>query len=298
MSGRPTSFDMSFTLDGAPVRARVYATAHGLYELFLNGSRVGDLELTPGTTAYRSQLDVQTYDVTELLVPGNNVLGAVLSDGWWRGQVGFTREVDCFGTDLALLVQLEAELEDGAQVTHGTGPGWTTATGEIVRADLIAGEAVDLHRGHDGWDRDGFDDGGWDAAPVVDGSFEVLTTSPAPPVRRVEELRPASIERLPSGNHVIDFGQNINGWVRLDDLGPDGTVSRSSMASCWTGRARWPPNTFSRTTSPPVSRFPPARWTSSSPGAGGRTASSLATRPTASVTSASRATRDRSTPAT
>ena len=212
------------TLDGAPVRARVYATAHGLYELFLNGSRVGDLELTPGTTAYRSQLDVQTYDVTQLLVPGNNVLGAVLSDGWWRGQVGFTREVDCFGTDLALLVQLEAELENGAQVTHGTGPGWTTATGEIVRADLIAGEAVDLHRGHDGWDRDGFDDGGWDAAPVVDGSFEVLTTSPAPPVRRVEELRPASIERLPSGNHVIDLGQNINGWVRLDDLGPDGTV--------------------------------------------------------------------------
>ena len=86
VSGRPTSSVMSFTLDGAPVRARVYATAHGLYELFLNGSRVGDLELTPGTTAYRSQLDVQTYDVTDLLVPGDNVLGAVLSDGWWRGQ--------------------------------------------------------------------------------------------------------------------------------------------------------------------------------------------------------------------
>ena len=151
------------------MRARAYATAHGLYELFLNGTRVGDLELTPGSTAYRSQLDVQAYDVTDLLVPGDNVLAAVLSDGWWRGKNGFTREVDCFGTELALLVQLEAELEDGAQATHGTGPGWTTATGEIVRADLIDGEAVDLHRRQDGWDRAGFDDGGWDEAPVVEG---------------------------------------------------------------------------------------------------------------------------------
>ena len=190
----------AFTLDGARrAGPRCYATAHGLYELFLNGARVGDLELTPGTTAYRSQLDVQTYDVTDLLVPGDNVLGAVLSDGWWRGKNGFTREADCFGTELALLAQLEVELEDGARVTHGTGPGWTTATGEIIRADLIDGESVDLHRQHDGWDRAGFDDGAWAEAPVVDGSFEVLTTSPAPPVRRVEELRPVTVERLAVG---------------------------------------------------------------------------------------------------
>jgi len=215
----------AFGLDGDAVRARVYATAHGLYELFLNGTRVGDLELTPGSTAYRSQLDVQTYDVTGLLRPGPNVLGAVLSDGWWRGKVGFTREVDCFGEDLALLVQLEAELEDGTRVTHGTGPGWTSSRGEIVRADLIDGQTVDLHRAHDGWERPGFDDGAWDDAPLAEGSFTVLTTSPAPPVRRVEELRPASVDRLPTGAHVVDLGQNINGWVRLDDLGPDGTTS-------------------------------------------------------------------------
>ena len=202
-----------------------YATAHGLYELFLNGSRVGDLELTPGSTAYRSQFDVQTYDVTDLLVPGPNVLGAVLSDGWWRGQVGFTREIDCFGEDLALLVQLEAELEGGTRATHGTGPGWSSAVGEIVRADLIDGQTVDLRRRQDGWDRADFDDTTWAEVPVVDASFAVLSTSPAPPVRRVEELAPISVERLPSGAHVVDLGQNINGWVRLQDLGPDGTTS-------------------------------------------------------------------------
>ena len=170
-----------FTLDGPAVRARTYASAHGLYELFLNGKRVGDLELMPGSTAYRSQLDVQTYDVTDLLVPGPNVLGAVLSDGWWRGKVGFTREIDCFGEDLALLVQLEAELEGGTRVTHGTGPGWTTATGEIIAADLIDGQAVDLRRRQDGWDRADFDDSSVGRVP---GGRRLLRRPHRPPPRR------------------------------------------------------------------------------------------------------------------
>ena len=105
----------------------------------------------------------------------------------------------------------------------GTGPGWTTATGEIVRADLIDGQGEDLRRRPDGWDRPGFDDRGWADAPVVDEDFTALSTSPAPPTRRVEELRPVDVRRLPSGRHVVDLGQNINGWVRLEDLGPEGT---------------------------------------------------------------------------
>src|SRR5262245_26762570 len=113
------------TVEGEVEQARIYATAHGLYELFLNGARVGDIELTPGTTSYRDQLDVQTYEVTDLLRPGANVLGAVLSDGWWRGQVGFGRDVDNYGTDVALLAQLEV---DGQPVAV-TGPEWTFATG-------------------------------------------------------------------------------------------------------------------------------------------------------------------------
>ena len=214
-----------FTLESAGARARVYATAHGLYELFLNGERIGDLELTPGTTAYRTHLDVQTYDVEGLLVPGSNVLGAVLSDGWWRGQTGFTRETDCFGREVALLAQLEVTDDDGGRQTVGTGPGWTTSTGDVLRADLIDGETVDLRRRHDGWDRPGFDDGAWAAALLVDGDLDVLSTSPSPPVRRIEELRPADVRRRSSGRHVVDLGQNINGWVRLRDLGPDGTTS-------------------------------------------------------------------------
>ena len=99
----------------APRRARwpprvLHATAHGIYEAFVNGTRVGDQELTPGWTAYRSRLQVQTFDVTDLLVAGDNVIGALLSDGWWRGQNSVARRVDDYGTTTALLAQLDVTL--------------------------------------------------------------------------------------------------------------------------------------------------------------------------------------------
>lgn len=212
-----------FVIDGPVARARVYATAHGLYELFLNGHRVGDVELAPGTTAYRSQLDVQAYDVTDLLVPGDNAIGAVLSDGWWRGKAGFTREVDCFGSTLALLTQLEVELGDGSRQVVATGDGWTSGTGAVVRADLIDGQGTDLGQEADGWARAGFDDSGWSSASPTGDPLGPLTASPAPPVRRIEELTPISVTTVVGGEQVVDLGQNINGWVRLADLGPAGT---------------------------------------------------------------------------
>jgi alpha-L-rhamnosidase len=201
----------AFTVDHDPDRARLYATAHGIYELFLNGERVGDLDLTPGSTEYRAHLDAQTYEVADLLRTGDNVLTAVVSDGWWRGKTGFSRDADCYGTNVALLAQVEAD----GQVVAATGPGWEFAVGDILRADLIDGQGVDLRR----------QPGAWAEARVVEGGLDVLSTSPAPPTRRVEELQPVGVRRLPSGDHVADLGQNINGWVRLSDLGPEGTTT-------------------------------------------------------------------------
>ena len=123
---------------------RAYATALGVYELFLNGARVGDLELTPGFTAYRSHLEVQTYDVGPLLRAGTNTIEAVLSDGWYRGQVGFTREHDSYGSRVGLLLQLEVDLADGSELVIGTDEEWAAAPSGIV-ADLIEGQRED-HR--------------------------------------------------------------------------------------------------------------------------------------------------------
>jgi alpha-L-rhamnosidase len=194
-------------------RARAYATAHGVYELLVDGARVGDVELAPGATAYRTNLDVQTYDVTGALAAGTHEIRAVLTDGWWRGKTGIHREADCFGDELALLVQLEIDLDDGRRITWGTGPGWTTAAGPILRADLMDGEAVDLRRRA----------GEWVPAPVVDLGYDHLSASPAPPVRRVEEISPVAVTELAPGRHVIDLGQNITGRLRLTNLGPAGT---------------------------------------------------------------------------
>ena len=142
------SFDLP---EVAVVRARLYATAHGIYEAFLNGTRVGDAELTPGFTEYRDRLQVQTYDITSLVRPGVNALGAILSDGWYRGQVGLPRAHDQWGSELGFLAQVHVDLADGSTVVAGTGDGWRSARSHIDAADLIAGQSVDLTRRADGW---------------------------------------------------------------------------------------------------------------------------------------------------
>jgi alpha-L-rhamnosidase len=207
---------------GAVAAARLYATAHGIYEAFVNGRRVGDAELTPGYTSYARRLQVQVYDVTELLRPGLNAVGAIVSDGWYRGQVGLPRAHDQWGSDLAWLAQLHVELADGSTVVAGTGEGWVSSRSHIDGADLIAGESVDLRRLRLGWSAPGFDDTGWEQVVVADYGYANLVSSPAPPVRAVEELTPVAVWRVASGQ-VFDLGQNINGWVRLHGLGPAGT---------------------------------------------------------------------------
>jgi alpha-L-rhamnosidase len=208
---------------GQPVvRARLYATAHGLYEAFLNGVRVGSAELTPGYTQYRTRLQVQTYDVTDLLRPGDNVFAAVLADGWFRGQTGLLRSADQWGERVALLAQLHVLHADGTVEIHGTGLGWRCAPGHILGADLIAGERVDLRALPAGWQEPGFDDAGWaEAVPAALG-YGTLVDSPAPPVRRVEEIVPVAVVQVTPDRQVVDLGQNINGWIRLTRLGSAG----------------------------------------------------------------------------
>ena len=194
------------------------ATAHGIYEAFVNGARVGDQELTPGWTAYRSRLQVQTFDVTELLVEGDNVIGALLSDGWWRGQNSVARRVDDYGTTIALLTQLDVTFADGTTTSVGTDGSWRSTPSHILGADLIAGEVHDLRRRR-AW----ADWSSWTPVRVEDHGFDRLVEPAAPPVRRIEELRPESVTELAPGRWVVDVGQNINGWVRLSRLGPQGT---------------------------------------------------------------------------
>jgi alpha-L-rhamnosidase len=215
-------FRRTFGVDRHVERARVYATAHGIYELHVDGVRVGDLELTPGFTAYRSHLEVQTYDVGALLAPGEHTLVATVTDGWWRGSVGFTREECSYGKSLALLAQIEIVDGAGTRTVVPTDSSWeVTADGPIVAADLMEGERVDQ--------RVPFPPAtGWTAVDVVGAPDRRLTVSPAPPTRRVQEYRPVAVTRVDAQRQVVDVGVNVNGWVRLAGhaLGDAGNVGR------------------------------------------------------------------------
>jgi alpha-L-rhamnosidase len=209
---------------GAFVSARLHMGAHGIYEPRLNGQRVGDLELAPGYTEYAERSLVQTYDVTHLVTEGTNAIGAVLADGWYRGQVGMLRASDQWGDRTALIAQLHVEHPDGSTTVVGTGDGWTSTRSHVLAADLIEGQEEDRRLLLAGWDRPDFHDEAWDTAEVVHLGRAQLTPSAAPPVRAVEELRPVSVTTPRAGRQVFDLGQNINGWVRLGDLGPAGTT--------------------------------------------------------------------------
>jgi len=213
----------AFDVTGEIGSARLYATAQGLYECYLNGRRVGDLEMTPGFTSYHSRLQVQTYDVTDLLMSGGNVLGAVLSDGWYRGQTTGVRLINRFGDRTAFLAQLLVHHEDGTVTRIATDSHWQARVGEIIAADRFEGQVNDFQRAVANWASAASTGGGWAGVDVHAFDFARLASSAAPPVRRIEEIRPATVTRLDDARHVVDLGQNINGWVQFKALGPAGT---------------------------------------------------------------------------
>lgn len=143
----------AFALDGEIKSARIYATSLGIYELHLNGQRVGDGLLTPGWTTYQHRLQYQTYDVTTLLQHGDNALGAMLADGWWRGYMGFTGKREVYGDKLALLLQLHVAYADGRTAVVTSDDQWKSSTGPITRADFYNGESYDARLELPGWTR-------------------------------------------------------------------------------------------------------------------------------------------------
>lgn len=214
-----------FVLEGEVRQARLSASAHGIYRPHLNGSRVGNDELTPGWTDYTDRVLYQTYDVTDDVRTGENTLGMIVADGWWSGYVGFDRrrQGNFYGTEPAGWAALEVEFMNGTKRTIATDSSWQEAPGEIFYTDLLMGEYVDRRRNRDGWDRPGFMAEGWGPVRVIDKDTSRLQAQIDDPIRVVEEVRARSVSRDPEGNFIYDFGQNLVGRVRLPvDALPDG----------------------------------------------------------------------------
>jgi alpha-L-rhamnosidase len=213
----------AFTLDKDVRHARLYVTALGVYEATLNGKRVGDHVMPPGWTSYHHRLVYQTFDVTGLLRAGDNALGAMLGDGWFRGRLGFGGgRPAIYGDRIALLAQLEVEYVDGSSERITTDESWRARRGPIVVNDIYDGEEYDARLEATGWSEPAYDDGDWAGVKVVEWDFGTLVAPVGPPVRRTEFIEPKAIFQSPSGRTLIDFGQNLVGWLRLSVSGPAG----------------------------------------------------------------------------
>ncbi|CAM5645726.1 alpha-L-rhamnosidase [Streptomyces pilosus] len=212
-----------FRLRGSVRSARLYATALGVYETEINGRRVGDHVLAPGWTAYDKRLRYQTFDVTALLQPGANAIGAVLGDGWFRGRIGFDGKTRAFyGDRLAFLAQLEVVYEDGTTDRVTTDTSWRATTGPVVSSSIYDGEAYDARLERSGWSRPGHDDSEWQGVRLLERDLSTLVAPDGPPVRRIEELAPVEVSTSPSGRTILDFGQNLVGRLRLAVSGEPG----------------------------------------------------------------------------
>jgi len=239
-------FRCSFSVDREVSRARLYATARGVYEPRLNGTRVGDQVLAPGWTDYNRRIQVQVFDVTEAIVAGENVFGAEVGTGWYAGYVGWRHSCRHYGTVPQLLMQLHLDFADGSSEVVATGPEWCSSTGAVRYSDFIMGEFRDARLEPVGWDAPGFDAAAWTPVRISNINAVPLVAEPSPPVRALEEIEPVGIVEHTPGVQIVDLGQNIAGWARLkmtgeadarvtmrfaEILNPDGSLYTANLRS-------------------------------------------------------------------
>jgi alpha-L-rhamnosidase len=228
-------FRKTFTLRLAPSKVKLLITAHGLYEAGLNGRRIGTAWFTPGYTSYHRRLQYQEYDLTAQAHTGSNQLNVTVGDGWWRGRYGADLQNNRYGKDAGLLAQLEITYSDGSRDTIVTDGSWQCTTGPVHYADLYAGEVQDTR----------IDLGTWSAVKAGKGAGANLVPSASEPVREHEHFHPLRIMITPEGEQVLDFGQNLAGWVSFAVNGKAGDTVRlmhaealDSLGSFYTGNLR------------------------------------------------------------
>ncbi|MCX6039303.1 MAG: glycoside hydrolase family 78 protein [Chloroflexi bacterium] len=225
----------SFSLDKPVAAARLYITALGVYEATLNSKRVGEAELAPGWTDFSKRVRYQTYEVTSLLQQGGNVIGAILGDGWYCGNLAWKGR-QYYGDRPKLLAQLTITYTDGSKTLIISDETWQTAFGALLESDLLMGESYDARLEIPGWDSPSVVSNGraisdWQPVQIFPHPKRLaLVAQNEPVIRRQEELSPNSdpmeIKTWPQSQWIFDLGQNMVGGVRLKVSGPRGTTIR------------------------------------------------------------------------
>ncbi len=211
--GAALLFARAVRLRGPVRRATAVATAHGVYELTINGRPVTDTVLNPGWTTYQWRLQYQQFDVTELLRDSTTAgVEARVGNGWYRGDLGFAAAKANYGDELGFLCAIVIEYDDGTDDVIGTDRGWAASTCEITASSLYDGQRIDV---------------GAPRTPLVTRELDLdastLVPQSKPQLVRHESIRPVAVWTSPSGATLLDFGQNLVGWIRLRVTGAAGT---------------------------------------------------------------------------
>jgi alpha-L-rhamnosidase len=218
---KPVLFRKPFKVTAKVQKARLYITSQGLYEAHINGTRVGDHVLAPGWTSYNHHLNYQTFDITQHLVEGENAIGVEVGEGWFCTRLGFNGgRRGIYGDRMALLAQLEILLVDGNTLTINSDNSWHSGTGPIISSEIYDGEVYDATLQKKEWSLPTLVDE--QLSSVEESAFPKaqIVASTAPPVRRVQSLLPRNIFKSPTGKVIVDFGQNLVGWLRVRVSGP------------------------------------------------------------------------------
>ncbi|GAB6395179.1 MAG: alpha-L-rhamnosidase/family 78 glycoside hydrolase catalytic domain [Bacteroidales bacterium] len=199
------------------VKSAFYSvSALGLYEAYINGKKAGNQALAPEFTDYDSHLQFQTYEVTGLLKQGENVLGAVLADGWYAGARWAYPNRGGYGAFRKFIGQLLIFYEDGTSEIVGTDGSWKMwAQGPIREASNFIGEVYDAAYEQEGWEQPGYDDARWKAVSVYPGERHNLCAQLNEPLAVIREIKPVAVHKIGHNKYIFDLGQNMVGWVRL-----------------------------------------------------------------------------------
>jgi len=214
----PEYLRKEFLVGSSVEKARLYVTAKGLYEVWLNGSKVGNDFMAPGFTPYQKRIETMAYDVTEQIQSGRNSVGVVLGEGWFAGRLMAQGKKIYPQVRPSLLLQLEVVYEDGRMERVVSDQSWRgSRLGPIRFSGIYDGEIYDARLEMDGWSEAGFDDQTWQSAQVQPIESEpVLMPKRHHPVRATKELQPLSVTEPAKGKFVFDLGQNMVGWARIN----------------------------------------------------------------------------------
>ena len=222
-------FRHGFAVDGEVARAKAYVTALGMYDFHMNGSKVGDAYFAPGFLSYNKHLQVQAYDVTDMLRQGENVVGAVVGAGWYKGDLVWKDHRNFSGSKNALFVQLHITYKDGRKQVVMTGEDWQSGLGPITFSELYHGETYDANLADPNWCNT-TEGGHFVKCELIKFDKSVMCMQTGEFVREQGIIRPIEKIKTPAGETVFDFGQNMVGYVRVKVSGNKGDRVRLGFA--------------------------------------------------------------------